>query len=62
MITETMPLNEWPVINLKHLQLDLQAAREYWLRIGSPIGETDQMLCVVTQAIKDQDFEQSKLS
>ena len=52
MISETMPLNEWP---LEHL-IALQSAIEF----SYPSAESEIILSVISKAIKDVEFEQSK--
>lgn len=58
MISETMPLNEWPSVTLKHLEIDLRVAYDYW---DKPSDTTKEMIKVVRQAIKDAEERESKL-
>ena len=61
MITETMPLNEWPIELLKNLEIDLEVAYKHWSHEPEkPYTATLMVLNVVKKAIKDVEFEQSK--
>ena len=60
MITETMPLNEWPERELQLLLQDLQNAKRYWIIREIEHPTTDMIIAVVLAAIKDVQFEQSK--
>ena len=57
MISETMPLNEWPLPYLKNLLLDLDAADFNW---GYQSPTTKKFISVVQAAIKDVEFEQER--
>lgn len=62
MISETMPLNEWPVMLLKNLQLDLERLLSIQMEeSGSYSLSTLMVLNAVNQAIKDAEIEESKL-
>lgn len=61
MITETMPLNDWPIELLKSLELDLTLMYAEWNKHETkPVTATLTILNVVRKAIKDVEFEQSK--
>lgn len=55
MISETMPLNEWPSIMLHHLLIDLEFAGK------AGFHTTIEMISVVKTAIKDAEEREAKL-
>lgn len=60
MISETMPLNEWPVELLNSLEIDLSVA--YWLEHDKkPVDATLYILSVVRAAIKDAQERENEL-
>lgn len=61
MISETMPLNEWPIELLNSLRMDLELAYSHWSKLdGEPVTGTLTVLIAVNKAIKDQEFETQK--
>jgi len=62
MISETMPLNEWPVIMLKSLKLDLEAQlRTQQNNEGSKSLSTLMVWDVVNTALKDAQEKENQL-
>ena len=62
MISETLALNEFPVIYLKHLLVDLEAAQKAWYiaaKVESPT--TNALIEVVKSAIKDAEEREQQL-
>jgi len=58
MISETMPLNEWPACTLRNLKIDLEMAQLKWTIKSST---TEMIIEVVKQAIKDAEEREAKL-
>lgn len=59
MISETMPLNEWPVIMLKHLELDLEI--QLRLQGKNKSSATLFIWATVQSALKDAQEKENQL-
>ncbi len=61
MISETLPLNEWPSAYLKNLLLDLECASKIFTSGGKPYSSTLDIMSVVKSAIKDAEERENQL-
>ncbi len=62
MISETMPLNEWPLILLKGLEFDLELIYAHWnAQETKPVTGTLIILAAVKSAIKDAQEKENQL-
>ena len=62
MISETMPLNEWPLSKLNDHYIHLAWCRVEYQKRDISTESIDEFIDVLQAAIKDVEFEQSKKS
>ncbi len=62
MISETLPLNEWPSTELKCLLVDIETAdMVYKMKAKHEFASTANFISVVKSAIKDAEEREAKL-
>jgi len=61
MISETMPLNQWPIQELESLLADLRGAQGIYERHGNTMESTEKFISIVKAAISDVEFESKRL-